>query len=375
MRKMAMIAVLLGSAATPAWGMAEGSIVADATVADETGANAAETILVTGRELGDTVLTFGVPLESAPLVVNTVPSALIEDTAALRLRDVLVYVPGVTATEANGATGDVLTIRGFQTSRVPSVNGLRRPANFDNMSTDLALIERIEIVKGPAGLEFGVTDPGGLINYITKKPQDRFAATARVAAGSFDTYTATMDVTGAMTPDLAGRMIVNWEDAGSFRDTLDTRRFSAAPSLRWTYGGGSSLLVEFAYLFRDQPYDRGTFYLENPPADAGFDGNFAPRNRSFHEPSDSLTSHIYRGALYWQQILVDGLRFNLAAEGNIDDFASRGARNPNLNSLYAPGTNRWNGVSRTVRREFAAFDGSRTGLIVPGESGEGFKLR
>jgi iron complex outermembrane receptor protein len=324
----------------------------------------AAAILVTGRKVGDTVLTFGVPLEEAPLVVNTISEELIRDTAALRLRDLLVYVPGVTANENSGASGDRLTIRGFETSRVPSVNGLRRPTNFDNASTDLQLIERIEIIKGPAGLEFGVTDPGGLVNFITKKPQDSFALTARAAAGSFDTYQATVDVTGPVAPDLAARLIVNWEDAESFRDTLDTSRLSVAPSLRWTYGEGSSLLVETAYLFRDQPYDRGIFYLENPPEDAGFNGNFAPRNRSFHEPTDSLKSEIFRGAIYWQQQLVRGLRLNVAVEGNRDEFDSLGPRNYNLAGLYVPGTNRWNGTGRTVTRGDVEFNGSRDGYIV-----------
>lgn len=70
-------------------------------------------ILVTGRKPGDTVLTFGVPLEEAPLVVNTVSEELIKDTAALRLRDLLVYIPGVNANESSGASGDGLTIRGL----------------------------------------------------------------------------------------------------------------------------------------------------------------------------------------------------------------------------------------------------------------------
>lgn len=327
----------------------------------------ANAIIVSARKPGDTVLTFGVPLEEAPLVVSVVSEELIKNTAALRLRDLLVYVPGVNANENSGASGDRLTIRGFETSRVPSVNGLRRPTNFDNASTDLQLVERIEIIKGPAGLEFGVTDPGGLVNFITKKPQDEFALTARAAAGSFDSYQATMDVTGPIANDIAARLIVNWEDAGSFRDNLETSRLSIAPSIRWTYGDGSSLLVEGAYLFRNQPYDRGTFYLENPPEDAGFNGNFAPRNRNFHEPTDSLKSDIFRGAAYWQQQLIRGLRLNVAVEGNRDDFDSLGPRNFNLGGLYVPGTNRWNGTGRTVTRGDVEFNGNRSGYIVQGD--------
>jgi len=326
-----------------------------------------EEIVVTGRRPGDTVLTFGVPLKEAPLVVNSVPSELIEEVSARRLRDLLVYVPGVSATESSGATGDALVIRGFETSRRPSVNGLRRPLNFDNQTTDLAGIERVEIVKGPAGLEFGVSDPGGLLNFITKKPQDRFAAVTSASIGSFDTYNATLDVTGPMMPDTAGRLIVNYLDAGSFRDTLDSRRFSLLPSVKWDYAEGSSLLVELGYTWQDLPYDRGTFYLEGAPADAGFNGNFAPIERSFHEPTDRLPSSIWRGAIYWQQQLIPGLKLNLAADGQLDSYDSYGARNPNLNGLYVPGTNRWNGTGRTVRRGFVQFSGEREGYILQGD--------
>jgi iron complex outermembrane receptor protein len=269
---------------------------AAAAVAD---AETFEEILVTGaRDRSTTLVTFGAPIKEVPVTVNVVSEELIRETAALRLRDVLDYIPGVNATETNGATGDSLIIRGFQTTRRVSVNGLRRALDYDNQATDLALIERIEVVKGPAGLEFGVSEPGGNVNFITKKPQEEFAAELRGFVGSFDTYDAVADVTGPMADGLAFRLVAHANDSGSFRDTLNSSRYSFAPSLMWRYGKRSSLLVEGGVSMQDLPYDRGTFYLEGAPAGTGFRGNFAPIERSFHEPGDFLRSNLWRGAVY-----------------------------------------------------------------------------
>jgi iron complex outermembrane recepter protein len=333
-------------------------------------------ILVTGqRTSADTALTFGEPIKEVPLTVNVVSEELIEKVSAQRLRDLFVYIPGVDATETNGATGDSIVIRGFQTTRRFSLNGLRRPLNFDNQTTDLETIERVEIVKGPAGLEFGVTDPGGSVNFVTKKPQDRFAAVAEANYGSFDTFDISADLTGPMAEGVSGRLVAHYANADSFRDTLDSERLTVAPSVKWDYAEGGSLLVETSYTYQDLSYDRGTFYLEGAPADAGFDGNFAPIERSFHEPTDRLPSHIFRGAAYLQQRLMPGLNLNLSVDGVLDDYESYGARNPNLNGLYAPGTNRWNGTNRTVQRGFVTFNANREAYVaqadLDGELGVG----
>jgi iron complex outermembrane recepter protein len=339
-----------------------GALVVAADAAAD--ADAFAEILVTGRRTSaDTALTFGEPIKDVPITVNVVSEELIEQVSAQRLRDLFVYVPGVDATETNGATGDSIVIRGFQTTRRFSLNGLRRPLNFDNQTTDLETVERVEIVKGPSGLEFGVTDPGGSVNFVTKKPQERFAAVAEANYGSFDTFDVSADVTGPMADGVSGRLVAHYLNAGSFRDTLDSERLTIAPSLKWDYAEGSSLLVETSYTYQDLSYDRGTFYLENAPADAGFDGNFAPIERSFHEPTDRLPSHILRGAVYLQQRLIAGLDLNLSIDGVLDDYESYGARNPNLNGLYAPGTNRWNGTNRTVQRGDVTFNANREAYV------------
>jgi len=355
--------VLLATSLLAAPSFAEPLVGAAAGAADD---GYQEILVTAARDRSTTLVTFGAPIKEVPVTVNVVTEELIRDTSALRLRDLLDYVPGVNATETNGATGDSLIIRGFQTTRRVSVNGLRRPLDYDNQSTDLALVERIEVVKGPAGLEFGVSEPGGNVNFITKKPQDEFAAELRASAGSFDTYDAVVDVTGPMAGGLAYRLVAHGADAGSFRDTLNSDRFSLAPSLMLRYGTRSSLLVEGGVSRQDQPYDRGTFYLEDAPADAGFRGNFAPIERSFHEPDDFLRSTLWRGAVYWTQELTAALTFNAAVDALLDDFDSEGARNPNLNALYQPGTNRYrplvNGQpNRTVARSFTDFWAERSG--------------
>jgi len=210
---------------------------------------------------------------------------------------------------------------------------------------------------GPAGVEFGVVDPGGGVNFVTKKPLPDFAATAEVEVGSFQQRAVKADITGPITPGLSFRLIGHAGEAESFRDTLDSEQLTVAPSLLYQYGDGNALLLEASYQKQDLPYDRGTFYLEG----AGFEDDIAPIDRSLHEPDDSLDSEVLRLAAYWTQALVPGLLFNAAIDYTEDSFLSLGARNPNLNGLYIPGTVRWNGTNRTVQRSFVRFEADRHG--------------
>lgn len=327
------------------------------------------------------------PVRELPYTVNTLSSQFLEDTSVRRVRDLVGYVPGVNASEDSGGTGDLLNIRGFDFIYQSYVNGMRNRLALQ-ASREFNNIERVEIFKGPGGVEFGAGDPGGFVNYVTKKPQYTPSLTLGSEIGSYDYYGGYLDATGplwrptdaappaATSPDgksialaatptdlgLYYRLIVAGSSANSFRDTFDTDRILVAPSLLWNYAEGSSLLLEFQYGHHDQPYDRGIYYLEG----AGFPGNFAPIELSYHEPDDFLDTEDTRTSVYWTQRLSDALSLRVTGEINTSDLVGRAVRSPSTFLLYQDGTNHWNG-ERTVPRTTQFIDGSASSYGVKPE--------
>ena len=109
------------------------------------------------------------PLLDIPQVVNTVSDRVLEDQHATSLDEALYNVANVVQTNTLGGTQDAFTRRGFGANRDGSImtNGLRTvlPRSFN------AATERVEVLKGPASTLYGILDPGGLINVVTKRPE------------------------------------------------------------------------------------------------------------------------------------------------------------------------------------------------------------
>ena len=317
------------------------------------------------------------PLKELPVTVNTVTDQFIKDTSARRVRDLADYIPGVDVFEFGGSPGDILLIRGFP-SFTTTLNGLRKKTSSHAQA--FGNIERLEVFKGPAGVEFGVVAPGGFVNFVTKKPQKQFSLTLGAEVGSYDYYGGILDATGPLwtgaqptsfdkdgkavagsgfVPGLYYRFIAASEDANSFRDGYNRDRVQIAPSLLYEYAEGSSVLLEIEYEHSNQPPDRGVMYLEG----AGLSGNFFDPNINWHDSRDYDDEHSTRVSLYWNHKLNEVFTLKLDGEMRYTHFVSGGARNPQVyGDFYIPGTYRWNG-NRTVLRgdyDFASDDYSYT---------------
>ena len=80
--------------------------------------------------------------------------------------DVFRYVPGVLMHQGEG-NRDQIVIRGTSTTADFYVDGVRDDAQ---VFRDLYNLERVEVLKGPAGMVFGRGGAGGVVNRVTKKP-------------------------------------------------------------------------------------------------------------------------------------------------------------------------------------------------------------
>lgn len=149
------------AAVDPATELPAVKVVADKTSqADSRGYQAKSSSVAT---LTDT------PLVEVPQTVNVVTEQQIADRQPQSLDEALATVSGLKQSNTLGGTQDAIQKRGFGGNRDNSImrNGLQsvQARNFTPTT------ERIEVLKGPSSLLYGIQDPGGVINVVTKKPQ------------------------------------------------------------------------------------------------------------------------------------------------------------------------------------------------------------
>lgn len=75
-------------------------------------------------------------------------------------------------------------------------------------------IDHIEVDKGPQGTLFGRNATGGLIQIVTKDPEQTFSGTARVTAGDYQTFGGSLYMTGGITSNLASNVSVYYQNQG-----------------------------------------------------------------------------------------------------------------------------------------------------------------
>ena len=143
--------------------------------ADDQGSQ--ETVVL--EEITVTARKRSVEIQEAPVAISAVDGEILDYAAITKLDDFNGYVPGLTIAKNDGA-GRVVAIRGVgwetaqNLSTQPSVlvylDGIYL-ANPLSMGLDFGELERVEVLRGPQGTEFGQGTTGGTINMVTKKPR------------------------------------------------------------------------------------------------------------------------------------------------------------------------------------------------------------
>lgn len=198
------------------------------------------------------------PMLDIPQVVNTVSDKVLEDQHATTLDEALYNVSNVVQTNTLGGTQDAFVRRGFGANRDGSImtNGLRTvlPRSFN------AATERVEVLKGPASTLYGILDPGGLINVVTKRPEKTFGGSISATSSSFGGGTGQVDVTGPIDGTrLAYRLTGEYQDEDYWRNFGNERSTFIAPSLTW-FGDDATVTVLYSHRDYKTPFDRGTIF-------------------------------------------------------------------------------------------------------------------
>jgi iron complex outermembrane receptor protein len=251
-----------------------------------------------------------VALMDAPVTMQVVPQQVLKDQQAVTLEDAAKNVSGVQRVWTSGGIGQDFVIRGFGSNYTRFRNGKR----ISYFNTDMANVEQVEILKGPSAMLYGRVEPGGLVNVVTKKPQDDAHYSLQQQFGSYDFYRTVAEATGPLTDDksLTYRMDFGYTDRNSFRDFVSQEQIFVAPALHWQATEKTEFNLNIEYTDRKLPYDTGLPAVGNRVANVPINTNYGQPGQKFNQgPSDSILLDFD-----WSHAFNDNWKFSNGFTGN-----------------------------------------------------------
>jgi len=291
-----------------------------------------------------------VAVEDLPQAVQVLTGETLKQIGAVKLNDALDIATGVARQNTFGGLWDGFAIRGFAGDlNVPSgylVNGFNGGRGFGGIR-DTSSIEKMEILRGPTSALFGRGEPGGTVSITTKKPQFKSDASAQLVTGSENFLRFEGDITGAVTDKIAMRLTGAYEDADSFRDTVETKRQFLSPSVYMQLSKDTSLSYELEWSKQEIPFDRGVVAFNNQLG-------IIPVTRYLGEPGDGPTTADVKGhQLELQHVLDKSWTLILGAAHRTTELAGIG-QNPELAAARQPFFTDGRTLSR--QRRFTDYD-------------------
>lgn len=212
-----------------------------------------------------------VPLVETSASVSVVgANEIAERGGAKNIGDAIAYTPGIWVDPSFNLTSDSgFTIRGFGSWGANYLDGLRIGTGETRTGGQPAIepygMERIEVLRGPASVLYGMVVPGGLVNTVSKRPTFSNDREVMVSYGSYDQLRGAFDLNGVIGDgsSLGWRLVSFGQTSNTQMDQVDDDRAYLAPSLTWNIDEDTSLTV-LAYWRRL----RGQEWANEAPAEA-----------------------------------------------------------------------------------------------------------
>lgn len=229
-----------------------------------------ETIEVTGRAQQfylETESKIGtktnLDLIKLPQSAQVLTEQLIIDQAARDITDLYRSIAGVSEYSYSG-----VTFRGFRDDANVFYDGVRGDPYSGFGVPQLFNVERVEVLKGPASALYGGGEPGGMINYVTKKPSYLEKRELKLTLGNYNTRGASLDMTGGLSDTMAYRLGGFYEEQDSFRNNADSANTELTGGLLFDLSDSTTLTTSIDYIKQDLGGNR----LRGVPVDDN--GNF-----------------------------------------------------------------------------------------------------
>jgi len=183
-------------------------------------------IIVFGKSYGAAVGKTVTPLKDVPNTITVMDREQIELQGLFTLEDAMTAIPGITVTGV-GSEGASFLSRGFTINNYLIDGTPTMSFDFPAIVPDLFFYERMEVLRGPAGLFSGSGNPAGSINMVRKRPLDHFQVKAAGSAGSYNNFRGEIDVSMPLAPGVAVRAGAMLHDQDQFYDIAHRNRLSA----------------------------------------------------------------------------------------------------------------------------------------------------
>ncbi|WP_235513558.1 MULTISPECIES: TonB-dependent siderophore receptor [unclassified Sphingomonas] len=185
-----------------------------------------EEIVVVGKSYGQAVGKAVTPLKDVPNTITVIDQEQLQQRNLFTLEDALTATNGVTITGVSSEDPSYLsrgfTINNYLVDGVPTLS-----LGFPAVVPDLFLYDRVEVLRGPAGLFSGAGNPAGSINLIRKRPLDERRISALAGYGSYRNVRAEVDMSTPIDDRSGIRLGAMVQDQDQFFDVAHRYRLAA----------------------------------------------------------------------------------------------------------------------------------------------------
>ena len=163
-------------------------------------------------------------MRETPQATTVITRQRMDDQAMTSINDVVKYSPGLFLSQSSGPGRQTYSSRGFDIDNL-MYDGI--PSTYEGWTVgaqpNLAMFDRVEIVRGATGLVTGSGNPSAAINLVRKRPLAEQKVTLTGAAGSWDDYRGEIDASSPLNDSgtLRGRVVTSYRDANSFVDNAE----------------------------------------------------------------------------------------------------------------------------------------------------------
>ena len=221
------------------------------------------------------------PIEGVPQAITLINSDFLKAADLKTMGEIAQYSPGAFYSGNKGNFGTDMKLRGFPASF--AIDGLAI-GNL-NYEPDNAIVERLEIVKGPASVVYGAASPGGLVNLVLKGASPDAPSYLYALGGSWERWRLEGQLAGSLNDagSLRAIGVVAHQEADSFIDFEDSKRTTVFGGLEADLAEGVTAYAKASY----ENYQRTGF--DNPFLTFS-DGRLAPVGRSYNIANKDWTS-------------------------------------------------------------------------------------
>ncbi|MCE1238589.1 MAG: TonB-dependent receptor [Azonexaceae bacterium] len=288
-----------------------------------------------------------------PQTISVITRQEMDDFNLTSIDAVMAHTPGISIvtldSERTAYYARGFPINNFQYDGIPMTRNASYSAG--NTLSDMAIYDRVEVLKGATGLLTGSGDPGATINLIRKKPTKNFQGEISLGAGTNDNYRGQLDLGGALNPagSLRGRAVAAYQDRHSHLDGYERQTATFYGILEADLGPATLLTVGVDAQNNDP---KRSTWGGIPIYDAN--GNFNQMPRSFNNGADWSSWKQYTRTAFatLEHTLANDwvlkAQFNHQINGYDATLGSAGSGNPD--PATGGGVTTWEGkyVGKTV---------------------------